>query len=224
MSAMSLDESGDDERVVLVDDAGRPVGDALKSTVHSASTPLHLAFSLYLLDAEGRVLMTRRAMTKGSFAGVWSNSCCGHPRPGEPVASAVRRRCADELGIEVVDLDCVLPQFSYRAADAAGIWENEICPVFTGRTHPDAVLRPNNQEVMEWAWIGWGDLDAAVRSAPFVFSPWAVDQMQQMSMVAGATGQRFISAATSYDRPSRSVTAEGERDESGRAAADHESQ
>src|SRR4051812_7284535 len=122
-----------EDLVVLLDDAGDPCGTAPRATVHDSATPLHLAFSCYLFDADGRVLLTRRAVTKRTWPGVWTNSFCGHPRPDEPVAEAVVRYAAHELGTTIADLSCVLPDFRYRAVDPTGIVENEICPVFLAR-------------------------------------------------------------------------------------------
>ncbi|PRC44323.1 hypothetical protein C6A85_000000100825, partial [Mycobacterium sp. ITM-2017-0098] len=103
------------EQVVLLDDSGRTVGAAAKVSVHNTDTPLHLGFSCYLFDDDGRVLLTRRALEKKTWPGVWTNSFCGHPGPGESVAAAVHRRGREELGARLVDVDCVLPEFRYRA-------------------------------------------------------------------------------------------------------------
>ena len=168
------------EAVVLLDGHGRVVGSQDKATVHSASTPLHLAFSLHLFDSAGRVLITRRALSKATWPGVWTNSCCGHPGVDEQQTAAVQRRVAYELGAEITDLVCVLPDFAYTATDASGIQENEICPVFAARLHPESVIRPNTAEVMDWVWTEWVDLVAAISATPFAFSPWAVDQIGQL--------------------------------------------
>ena len=94
---------------------------------------------------------------------------------------ALRRRLFEELGLEVADLRCALPDFAYTARDASGIRENEICPVFVGRpVHPDSPLRPNPDEVMDWAWVSWAEVRPAVEQAPFAFSPWAVEQVSRL--------------------------------------------
>ena len=172
------------ETVVLLDDAGEPIGTRAKSEVHTETTPLHLAFSLYLFDGDDRVLLTRRALGKRTWPGVWTNTCCGHPAPGEPMADAVRRRLREELGLELADLTCVLPDFSYTAVDASGIVENEVCPVFRARTlHPHPDPSPNPGEVMDWKWGSWPDIVSAMGTAPFVFSPWSVLQVGRLVAV-----------------------------------------
>ena len=171
-----------EESVVLMSEAGEPIGSTPKSSVHTVATPLHLAFSLYLFDADDRLLLTRRALDKRTWPGVWTNTCCGHPAPGEPMEDAVRRRVHQELGLELADLTCVLPDFAYTAVDASGVMENEICPVYRARTvHPRTDPAPNPAEVMDWKWGAWSDVVSAVGATPFVFSPWSVLQVDQLA-------------------------------------------
>lgn len=173
------------EQVVLLDAGGNPIGVAPKAEVHSTQTPLHLAFSCYLIGGDGRVLLTRRALSKKTWPGVWTNSFCGHPAPGESMEDAIRRRARQELGTEVSDIRIALPDYRYRAVDASGIVENEICPVYVA-TLRDAPLNPVPAEVAEWAWLE-PSLLAQSAAAPFAFSPWMVDQIEQLSPL-GALG------------------------------------
>jgi isopentenyl-diphosphate Delta-isomerase len=172
-----MDQRSED-LVVLLDDSGEPTGTAARTTVHGSDTPLHLAFSCYLLDADHRVLITRRALSKRTWPGVWTNSFCGHPRPGEPVPDAVRRYAGYELGTAVTGLRCVLPDFRYRATDAAGVVENEVCPVFVAEV--DGAVAPHPDEVAETRWVPLADLRAAAAASPWALSPWLVLQLDAM--------------------------------------------
>ena len=138
------------------------------------STPLHLGFSCYLFDGAGRVLLTRRALVKRTWPGVWTNSFCGHPAPGEEVEQAVRRRAAHELGVRVDQPVCVLPQFRYRATAPDATVENEICPVFCARTDGRVEAAPD--EVMEWRWLPWSQFRLAAELS-WSISPWAAEQI-----------------------------------------------
>lgn len=166
------------DEVVLLDEGGRPVGTAPRATVHTTDTPLHLAFSCHLTDDEGRVLLTRRALSKRTWPGVWTNSFCGHPRPGEDVSDAVRRHARSELGLEVTGITPLLPDFRYRAVDAAGTVENEVCPVFTARASQTPA--PDPDEVMELVWVTPEQLRAAASAAPWALSPWLREQLEQL--------------------------------------------
>lgn len=165
------------ELVVLLSEGGEPIGTADKETVHGENTPLHAAFSCHVFDARGRVLVTRRALTKRTFPGVWTNAFCGHPAPGEDVEAAIRRRGLRELALPIGDLEVVLPDFRYRAVDSSGIVENEICPVYRTVARDDPMPRPD--EVDDWAWVIPGDLRRATQLTPFAFSTWLVLQLQQ---------------------------------------------
>jgi isopentenyl-diphosphate delta-isomerase len=158
------------EQVVLVDDAGRGIGVADKAAVHGTDTPLHLAFSCYVFDADRRLLLTRRAEHKRTWPGVWTNSACGHPAPGEPIAAAVRRRLREELGVMLESLTLMLPEFRYRAEMADGIVEHELCPVFVATTSDEVCADP--AEVAEHRWAPWSEVRPAVLDGSFEVSPW----------------------------------------------------
>lgn len=153
------------------------MGTTDKATVHTTDTPLHLAFSCHLYNDRGEVLVTRRALDKSTWPGVWTNSFCGHPSPDESQAEAIERRALRELGATVTGIEPVLPGFRYRAVDASGIVENEICPVYRARVTGD--IAPAADEVEEYAWVSPEALRAAVAAAPFAFSPWLVMQLRQ---------------------------------------------
>jgi isopentenyl-diphosphate Delta-isomerase len=178
-----------DELVVLLDADHRPVGSLPKGEVHHADTPLHLAFSVYAFDRRGRLLATRRALAKQTWPGVWTNSCCGHPAPGEDVAAAARRRLGQELGLTPDRLDLVLPAFAYRAVAADGVVENELCPVLLARV--DADPRPDPAEVAEWRWVPWAAFRTVAAAAPWALSPWVVEQVRQLDL-AGQPTPEFV--------------------------------
>jgi isopentenyl-diphosphate delta-isomerase len=172
------------EEVVLLHEDGTSAGTAPKAEVHHADTPLHLAFSCYVLDERGRLLVTRRASGKRTFGGVWTNSACGHPAPGEPIAEAVRRRVQQELGVVLDDLWLVLPQFRYRA-EMNGVAENEMCPVFVATTGDAVRLDPD--EVDDHEWVDWAHFRASVLDGSRDISPWCLDQVRLLPQdLAGA--------------------------------------
>lgn len=177
------------DNVILLGDAHEVVGEAPRVSVHTRQTPLHLAFSCYVENEAGELLLTRRALTKATWPGVWTNSCCGHPRPGEEMTDAIRRRLDDELELSVGELTCVLPDFAYTATDASGILENEVCPVFWAQVaHPTPHIEANPEEVMNWKWVPWDDLVKTAKLTPFVFSPWSVQQISLLSTNAQRDG------------------------------------
>jgi isopentenyl-diphosphate Delta-isomerase len=170
---LELSATTDRELVVLLDDSGAAVGTAAKRDVHSRNTPFHLGFSCYVFRADGRALLTQRALSKRTWPGAWTNSCCGHPHPREDLEDAVRRRLAHELSLEPRDMEVVLPDFRYRATMEDGTVEHELCPVVFAAVGSDPDARPD--EVSGWQWVTWPEL-SAVATRPD-FSPWAREQL-----------------------------------------------
>jgi isopentenyl-diphosphate Delta-isomerase len=166
------------ELVVLVDGEGNAIGSAPKASVHGSDTPLHLAFSSYVFDPFGRVLLTRRADHKLTWPGVWTNSCCGHPLPGEPVEHAVLRRLSHELGLHPDRADLLLPHFSYRAVMGNGVVEHELCPVY--RVTAIAPIIANPDEVGEVLWMPWEEFTHGVTSGLLAISPWCREQVPHL--------------------------------------------
>lgn len=183
----------DEAPVVLLDHRHRPIGSVPKSQVHGADTPLHLAFSCYVFDGAGRLLLTRRAPGKRSFPGVWTNTCCGHPLPGEDSADAARRRLGEELGLRLERAAVVLPDFAYRAVAADGLVENEVCPVLVGTTSGTVDADP--AEVAEHRWEDWASVVDLVRAAPWAVSPWAALQVPQLHELGPAPWRALDRAA-----------------------------
>ena len=160
---------GPDETVVLVDEDGRVVGEAGKLAAHVAPGRLHRAVSVFVFSPDGRLLLQRRAAVKYHFAGRWSNTCCGHPRPGESAVGAGRRRLADEVG-----MDCPLEEVAvlrYEAGDpASGLVEREVDHLLVGVS--DAAPEPNPAEVDEVRWVAVEDVLADLAARPGSYTPW----------------------------------------------------
>ena len=163
-----------EELIVLLGDDGTAIGTMPKPLVHHGETPLHRAFSAYLFDDGGRLLVTRRAEGKQTFPGMWTNTVCGHPGPGEDDAAAIARRAAFELGLQVDELRPALPGYRYRA-EFRGVVENEICPVYLGRF--TGVPTPDPDEVGEWELLDWPAFRERQESQDGdAWSPWCREQ------------------------------------------------
>ncbi|WP_420812348.1 isopentenyl-diphosphate Delta-isomerase [Nocardioides gilvus] len=192
--------------MVLLDQDRHPIGQAPREGIHSQETPFHLAFSCWLVDESGQLLMTRRALGKRSWPGVWTNSFCGHPRPTESLVEAVARHGRVELGVDVADITALLPDFAYRAVDAGGTVENEYCPVFLARV-PGPVV-PHPDEVVEHHWLGLAQLRAALDAAPWALSPWLAAQAAELDEAGRWTEVEAFSARAASRRGASTDTAE----------------
>ncbi len=162
--------------LLLVDADDRVIGEAGREECHAGDGRLHRAFSLYIVDASGAVLLQRRAAQKPLWPGFWSNSCCSHPRTGEVIESAVRRRAFEELGLHVDPT--FLYKFQYQAKYEDVGSENELCSVFIARC--DDRPRPDPGEVSDWRYLDAAALDADMAASDSVFTPWFKMQWRRL--------------------------------------------
>jgi isopentenyl-diphosphate Delta-isomerase len=155
------------ELVELVDNEDRPIGTAEKMDAHRRGLR-HRAFSVIVWNARGELLLQRRAASKYHSAGLWTNACCGHPRPGEDVALAARRRLAEEMGFTCRPIP--LFRTHYRGKVGGGLIEDEIVHVFGGRH--DGAVDPAASEVQDIRWIEPCTLAADLEARPEAYTVW----------------------------------------------------
>lgn len=168
-----LDDPQETEQVVLVDASDRETGTAGKMAAHRAGV-LHRAFSVIIWNAAGDTLLQQRARCKYHSGGLWTNACCGHPRPGEGVADAAGRRLREELGFA-----CPLEPIgtiTYRADLDQGLVEHEFVHVFRGTF--DGAMVPDPAEVEATRWVAPADLLASLDRQPEIFTAWFVKYMR----------------------------------------------
>ena len=157
------------DSVVLVDDADRLLGWAPKLAAHLDGGRLHRAFSVFIFDSAGRMLLQRRAAGKYHFGGLWTNACCSHPGDGRTVADFARDRLRHEFGFDVPLEE--LFSFVYRAHDpASGLTEHEFDHVLVGRF--DGEPSPNPEEIGACEWVDLAELLRDVRERPDRYTPW----------------------------------------------------
>ncbi len=164
MNAMDIPN---EERVVLVDTDDVEIGTMSKSHAHSEGR-LHRAFSIFIFNSQGRLLLQRRAAHKYHSGGLWTNSCCSHPRPGESVPQAASRRLKEELGF-TCDLSPEF-NFTYRAIVGEGLIEHEFDHVLFGTY--DGPVNPDANEVSDVRWMRMNDLADDLRTSPEHYTAW----------------------------------------------------
>ena len=173
------------EEVVLVDEEDREWGVASKLAAHEGSGRLHRAFSVFVFDSAGRLLLQRRAAGKYHFGGLWTNTCCGHPRPGEDVLQAASRRLWEEMGI-APELERAT-SFVYEAFDpASGLTEREYDHVLRGRYDGDP--DPDPEEADGWAWVDPEELSADLSENPEGYTPWFSLAVERLCLDAERAG------------------------------------
>lgn len=165
-----------EEFVILVDEHDRETGRMEKMEAHRQGV-LHRAFSVFIFNSAGEWLLQQRATGKYHSGGLWTNSCCSHPRPGETVADAALRRLGEEMGIAAPLTHRF--QFIYKAALDHGLTEHELDHVFTGQFDGTPVLSPD--EAMAWKWMSAAEIRAAIAANPEQFTVWFREVFEQVS-------------------------------------------
>ena len=164
-----------EERVILVDEQDNEVGMMEKIEAHEKAL-LHRAFSIFVLNDAGQMMLQRRALSKYHSPGLWTNTCCSHPRPGESLEEATRRRIVEEMGFE-----CEMHEvfsFIYKAAFDRGLTEHELDHVFMGIHNDDPLINP--EEAEEWKWIDVDDLLADIKENPDNYTVWFKIALKEM--------------------------------------------
>lgn len=155
------------EQVILVDKDDCEIGVMEKMEAHQQAV-LHRAFSVFLFNPQGKMLLQQRALTKYHSAGLWTNTCCSHPRPGETLENAVSRRLIEEMGIATKVSKAF--DFIYQAELPDNLNEYEFDHVFIGNY--DADVRPNHLEVANFVYQSLEEVEANLQSHPEKFTVW----------------------------------------------------
>jgi len=171
------------EEVILVDERDRPIGTAPKLEAHRLGR-LHRAFSVLVHDGAGNLLLQKRHAAKYHSGGLWTNACCGHPRPGEDTFAAARRRLEEEMGFQ-----CTLSPLGalvYRADVGEGLVEHELVHLFAGIYR--GAVRPDAQEAEDYAWRPLAEVRREAVAAPQRFTVWFrryLDERRRLEPIEG---------------------------------------
>ena len=179
--------SSECEELILVDRQDNEVGYRSKAACHDGAGMLHRAFSLFLFNGSGELLLQRRGADKRLWPGYWSNSCCSHPRRGESLEVATQRRLNDELNVSST-LEYVY-HFCYRAEFGIAGSENELCHVFLGNVEGE--VRPNESEIDGVRFISASDLDRELSEQPGQFTPWFRQEWSTLRREYAAALRRY---------------------------------
>jgi isopentenyl-diphosphate delta-isomerase len=155
------------ENVILVNEHDEEIGAMEKMQAHEKGL-LHRAFSVFIFNAEGQMLLQQRAARKYHSPNLWTNACCSHPRPGETTLQAAQRRLQEELGFDT-ELQEVF-EFTYNAPFDNGLTEHEFDHVYTGTY--DSVIKPNINEVVDYCYKSMEDIQQSLESHPHKYTVW----------------------------------------------------
>ena len=167
MTRKTGSQAAGEEQLILVDERNRATGFAGKTAIHRAGL-LHRAFSIFIVDGRGRIVVQQRSAKKYHSGGLWANSCCGHPRPGERTVSAARRRLDEELGLRSALSFGFFAR--YQAELGNGMHENEFVYIYFGRLRSEP--KPDPDEIADIAHLSWNDISARISREPDVFAAW----------------------------------------------------
>lgn len=173
--------SSESERLIRVDGQDREIGFEYKGAMHDGSGLLHRAFSLFIFNSKGELLIQKRSAEKRLWPMYWSNSCCSHPREGESMETATQRRLREELGMES-ELQ-YLYRFRYHAQFGDLGAEHEFCWVYIGRS--DDEVQVNRTEIATWRWISIDDLEQEMADDPHGFTPWFRMEWERIGLEFG---------------------------------------
>ena len=164
------------DRIILVDEKDREIGTGEKLKVHEQGK-LHRAFSIFVFNSKGETLLQKRAKGKYHSGGLWTNTCCSHPRAGERLEEAVHRRLKEEMGF-----DCPLKEiftFIYKVKFDNGLYEHEFDHVFMGEFEGDP--SPNPEEADGWRWVPLDELRKGVREDPENYTYWLKAALERVA-------------------------------------------
>jgi isopentenyl-diphosphate Delta-isomerase len=179
--------SFDSDELILVDSNDRELGHASKASCHDGEGVLHRAFSVFVFNDAGEVLLQRRSAEKRLWPRFWANSCCSHPRRGEALIDAARRRVHEELSLSVSLVP--LYHFEYHARFGAAGSEHELCHVLVGSS--SAPVRVNRREIEEVRHVGAAELDREIHGFPERFTPWLKLEWRRLRDEHSAELHRF---------------------------------
>jgi isopentenyl-diphosphate delta-isomerase len=190
VAAMRPPVSFGSEELILVDSNDCVVGHRNKLDAHAGEGTLHRAFSVFLFDTQGRLLVHRRSQQKPLWPGFWTNSCCSHPRRGESIDAAVQRRITEELGVDATAK--YVYKFEYQASFANVGSEHELCHVYLANARGPMVVSAHADEVMEWVWLSCEDVDAWMAEKPTELTPWFRQEWRALRSLYAGQVERFI--------------------------------
>lgn len=179
--------SSESEELILVDEDDNETGFLSKALAHDGAGALHRAFSIFLFNKDGELLLQKRASSKRLWPQYWSNSCCSHPRRGETIAVATSRRLRDELNVEA-ELE-YLYKFSYQAGFGDLGSEHELCHVYLGSIAGEA--QANEYEIESLRFVGVADLESEFAAAQEQFTPWFLMEWQTLRKNYGEKLRRY---------------------------------